>query len=479
MYKTLRTLFICLFIFFLPFGLYAQSSVKSAQKLISNYISHDNPVKAYCYGKYILAYYENETLPEDSFASINDSVTAYAKYLEENQKWDYLILLDKDLTNAPDEIKESANLYIKKAKKYFADLEAKKNELETEKKVKREEQKNQIREIKEMDKSFLKTNGSKNMEMIVNSYYEELNLIISSDSKNQEAEIQSNSGDNTITEKISKEDYTKSIFEDTKSSKNTIFLFIMFALIVLVFIAVLIVVASFAYKQYKINQEQMTNTLSNMEGMKKNSTATTNYPINLKIKLEDPVLATTNREEIVKLLNTCKQFGLQIDEFTGRKNATELVAELVYKISVHLGYSEPESRLFYAASLVYDIGFLNLDSKLLNSKKITSAEFETIKSHTTIGTNMVFFVDEKYRDLFKDAVNKHHENLNGTGYPNKLKEDEIPYIARVIRVVESYVALVSTRHYKEIHDRDYAINELQNSSKIYDQNIVKALIEII
>ena len=92
---------------------------------------------------------------------------------------------------------------------------------------------------------------------------------------------------------------------------------------------------------------------------------------------------------------------------------------------------------------------------------------------------MIFFVDEKYRPLFKDAVSKHHENMDGSGYPFGLKGKDIPFIARVLRVAESYVALISSRNYREIMDRNMAVSELENSSNLYDPDIVQALIAVV
>jgi len=184
-------------------------------------------------------------------------------------------------------------------------------------------------------------------------------------------------------------------------------------------------------------------------------------------------------EEIKALYEKCLTYAEQIDVATNRKNASKRVAELVYKISKSLGYSEQDCLLFYTVGLVYDIGFLNIDPVILRSEHINEEQFATIKTHTTIGTNMVFFIEEKNRSLFKDGVSMHHENLDGTGYPNGLKDGDIPYIARVLRIAETYTALVSSRNYKDIKDRDSAIRELYEHANHYDAEIVKILDNIV
>ena len=88
-------------------------------------------------------------------------------------------------------------------------------------------------------------------------------------------------------------------------------------------------------------------------------------------------------------------------------------------------------------------------------------------------------VDYDLREVFFDGIGKHHENLNGTGYPNGLRKDEIPYIARVIRIVESFLSCISRREYKEITDQETAIKELYKNRDEYDETIIKVFETII
>lgn len=180
-------------------------------------------------------------------------------------------------------------------------------------------------------------------------------------------------------------------------------------------------------------------------------------------------------EELKALYDRCMVYAEQIDQVTNRKNASKRVGELVYKISKAIGYSEHDSLLYYTVGLIYDIGFLNIDPVILRSDHISEEQFEIIKTHTSIGMNMVFFIEEKNRSVFKDGVSKHHENIDGTGYPQGLKDGEIPYIARVLRIAETYIALVSSRDYKDIKDSDSALKELRDHDNHYDAEIVKVL----
>lgn len=184
-------------------------------------------------------------------------------------------------------------------------------------------------------------------------------------------------------------------------------------------------------------------------------------------------------ERLSKLIETCTSYSVEIDEITRRKNCSKNVAELVYKISKHLGHSEFDSMVFYAVGLVYDIGFLSIDQSIFDKEQISEDEFEILKAHAEIGVNMINFVDEDLRGHFKDGILKHHENLDGTGYPKGIKDKSIPYIARVIRVVESFISLISSRKYRKITDKETAINMLIEEKGKYDKKILEALNNII
>jgi len=121
--------------------------------------------------------------------------------------------------------------------------------------------------------------------------------------------------------------------------------------------------------------------------------------------------------KLEKIIETCMSYAVEIDQVTNRKNCTKNVADLVYKISKISGYSEYECLLHYTASLVYDIGFLNIDPNILSKPEVSEEEFEIIKTHTSHGLNLIHFVDNDIKEIFIDSVSKHHENLDGSGYP--------------------------------------------------------------
>ena len=148
---------------------------------------------------------------------------------------------------------------------------------------------------------------------------------------------------------------------------------------------------------------------------------------------------------------------------------------MVFKIANGLGLNSYESMLYFCASMVYDIGFLSVNSALLTSETLTDDEKYEIRSHVKLGADKIDFVPEKYRSVFLDAILMHHENMDGSGYPAGIEGEKIPLIARIIHVVESFIALISRRNYRGIFDKESAIKELRARSNFYDQKIVDVL----
>ena len=91
---------------------------------------------------------------------------------------------------------------------------------------------------------------------------------------------------------------------------------------------------------------------------------------------------------------------------------------------------------------------------------------------------MASFVPKKYWQIFEEAAKYHHENTDGSGY-HGLAGDEIPQIARLIHVAESYNSLISRRNYKQIQDKESAIQELESKPNLYDVDVVKVLDAIV
>ncbi|MBK5245158.1 MAG: diguanylate cyclase [Eubacteriaceae bacterium] len=130
-------------------------------------------------------------------------------------------------------------------------------------------------------------------------------------------------------------------------------------------------------------------------------------------------------------------------------------------------------------SLLHDIGKIGIPEQiLLKPTKLTDEEWEIIKTHTEIGYRIARSTPEL--EHIADHILSHHEKYDGTGYPSGQKGEEIPYLSRIINVVDSFDVMTHTRIYKGDSDLAYAINELKHCSGTqFDPNIVKEFLEII
>lgn len=186
-----------------------------------------------------------------------------------------------------------------------------------------------------------------------------------------------------------------------------------------------------------------------------------------------------DQEMLKKLAIKCEEIGSQVDNITHRKNNSKNVSELVYKLSIGLGLPKGMALLNFCASMVYDAGFLGIDPELLSAPSLNDEQKETLRNHVMLAENYLDFVPKKYWSVFEDAVKKHHENIDGSGYPKGLEGESIPHIARLIRVAESYVSLSSKRDYREPLDKESAVNVLRSQPKFYDKAVVEALDRIV
>ena len=195
--------------------------------------------------------------------------------------------------------------------------------------------------------------------------------------------------------------------------------------------------------------------------------------------LPDVTFSEEDEEELKQLAVKCEEIGQQIDYATGRKNNSKNVSELVYKLSMQLGLPQGMAMLNFCAAMIYDAGFLAIDPDLLSATQLTEEEKAAMKEHVNLAEKHLDFVPKKYWSVFEDAATKHHENIDGTGYPQGLKGDEIPQVARLIRVAESYVSLSSKRTYRDAMDKESAVNALKDQPGLYDLEVVEALDKIV
>jgi HD-GYP domain-containing protein (c-di-GMP phosphodiesterase class II) len=127
---------------------------------------------------------------------------------------------------------------------------------------------------------------------------------------------------------------------------------------------------------------------------------------------------------------------------------------------------------------LHDVGKIGIEDRILKKPgALTPEEFEIMKTHTTKGANILRPVPQ-LREMLP-GIELHHESLNGRGYPYGLKGDEIPLLARVIAVADTFDALTTNRPYQKAHDSVDALSIINNlSGQRLDPDAVTALLAV-
>jgi putative nucleotidyltransferase with HDIG domain len=165
-----------------------------------------------------------------------------------------------------------------------------------------------------------------------------------------------------------------------------------------------------------------------------------------------------------------------------RDNYTSLhskrVAALAVRLGKQLGCSEEELDVLHFAGRLHDIGKIGVrDGVLLKNGRLTQDEFEEIKKHPVIGANIVGKLGLWSRE--ESIIRYHHERYDGTGYPEGLKGEDIPYLARITSVVDAYDAMASDRAYrKKLPEAEIFENLEKGAGTQFDPEMVRVFLKM-
>jgi len=166
------------------------------------------------------------------------------------------------------------------------------------------------------------------------------------------------------------------------------------------------------------------------------------------------------------------------DEVTG--GHVQRVRNNTLALASALGISDQaQSDALSAAAMLHDTGKLATPEYILNKPgPLTSSEFDKMKDHATIGANIIRSIDFPYP--VEPIVRHHHENWDGTGYPDGLVGEAIPIGARILSVVDCYDALTSDRPYRPRMTREQAEHILrERSGSMYEPRIVATFLGLL
>ena len=136
------------------------------------------------------------------------------------------------------------------------------------------------------------------------------------------------------------------------------------------------------------------------------------------------------------------------------------VAEYAREIAKRTGKSEKEQEDIYYMGLLHDIGKIGIPDEIINkTSKLTEEEYEIIKTHPVIGSDILKNISELPN--IGIGARWHHERYDGRGYPDKLKGEEIPEVARIIGVADAYDAMTSKRSYRDVLPQEVVRGEIE------------------
>ena len=155
------------------------------------------------------------------------------------------------------------------------------------------------------------------------------------------------------------------------------------------------------------------------------------------------------------------------------------VAEYSKMLAARMGKSEIEQEIIYRAGLLHDVGKIKIPVAIINKPgKLTDEEFDLIKIHPITGYHILKDISE-YGDMAL-AAKYHHERYDGKGYPNGLKGESIPEVARILCVADSYDAMTSNRSYRKVLPQDVVRSEIEKGRGTqFDPNVVEKMLQMI
>ncbi len=198
-----------------------------------------------------------------------------------------------------------------------------------------------------------------------------------------------------------------------------------------------------------------------------------NAELEERVRVRTILLEEAIHEGIIMLASAAEHK----DECTG--DHIHRILELTHDICRELGLSTEESFKISSFSMVHDVGKINIPDEILNKKGVLdSEEWEIMKNHTVTGE--IILGDQPFYAVAREIARSHHENWDGSGYPDGLIKKEIPLPARIVAVADVFDALISARPYKDAWPVDRTMEVMQDmAGNKFDPQIFEAFISVI
>ena len=184
--------------------------------------------------------------------------------------------------------------------------------------------------------------------------------------------------------------------------------------------------------------------------------------------------AALNRELFI---SSIRAFAAAIDaKDPYTRGHSERVAALSRTIARQLALPEELLMRAWIAGVLHDIGKIGIDDRILKKGGVlTPDEYELMKCHPAIGADILAPI-EQLREMLP-AVRWHHESWNGRGYPDGLRGDQIPLLARIVAVADSFDAITTGRPYQRAYGPAFAVETITRlTGSRFDAKVVTAFL---
>ncbi len=199
---------------------------------------------------------------------------------------------------------------------------------------------------------------------------------------------------------------------------------------------------------------------------------------NMAVSIEGLVrqLKAALRQNQELFLETIRTLATAIDaKDPYTRGHSERVSSYSMAMAKHLGMLPEEVFRIRIAAILHDVGKLGIRDSILNKPSgLTEDEFDTMRRHAEIGAQIMSPI-KMLRDIIP-GIRNHHETWDGTGYPDRLKGDEIPMVARIIGVADTFDAMTTTRPYQKAMTAEFVMAKMrQMAGNRFDPRVVDAL----
>ncbi len=186
------------------------------------------------------------------------------------------------------------------------------------------------------------------------------------------------------------------------------------------------------------------------------------------------VAAEKNRDLFLGSIRLLAQAVDQKDPYT--RGHSDRVTKYSVAIAKRMGLPAAEVEQLRIAAQLHDVGKIGIDDRILKKPgALSNEEFLLMKQHTVKGANIVRQVEQLHDIL--PGIELHHEAVNGSGYPYGLREEQIPLMAKIIAVADTFDAMTTERPYQQAHETEAVLKIITNAAGVrYSPAVVQAFV---